>query len=167
MIRHRTIIRNIRRNHAPPLESPSAELERDALHKFGDRDSPAVKAIFHARRHERTLTFTVEPVIAAVHGLSQRAMRRAMDRLEGRLIETVYKERGQPREIRLLPDWENPEALATDFTREYERAFAEIVAAKRESEHLSEILRWLHPDLLHPPEILAKLRSLLDPPSDP
>jgi len=164
---HRRLIRNIIRIHTPFVEPPSAELERGAMHQFGDRDGPAVKAIFHARRNESMLTFFVKPLIAAAYGLSQRAMTRSMDRLEGCLIETVYKERGALREIRLLPDWENPQALASDITRTYRRASAEAVAANREAKQRSEIWHCLYPDLSHPPEVLAKLRSLLDPPSDP
>lgn len=164
---HERIIRNVVRNHSPIVEPPSSELERKALHEFGERDRPAVQAIFHARRDERWLTFCVEPVIAAAYGLSQRAMTRAMDRLEGSLIQTVYKERGEPRVIRLLPDWENPEALAGDLARRNCMAFAEAEAAFRAVELQRRSAHFLPSDLSPPPEILAKLRSLLDPPSDP
>ena len=113
---HRQFMRNVIRNHTPRPEPPSAELEQDALDKFGEEDELAVKAIFFARRHETFLTFFVEPFVAAFHGLSEKDMTQAMDRLEGRLIETVSQERGEPREVRLLPDWENPNALAEDIS---------------------------------------------------
>jgi hypothetical protein len=122
----------------PESMSPSAELERDALREIGDRDRPAVQAIFHARRQERRVTFFMEHAIAAAHCLSQRYMARAMDRLEGRLIETVSKERGVPRGIRLLADWENPDARAGDLHLYLERLGAEVAAEQEERRRLKE-----------------------------
>ena len=66
-------------------------------------------------------------MIAAPLGLSQRDMDKAMDRLEGRLIEPTYKECQASREIRLLPDWENPEALAGDVVFLWRKTYAETM----------------------------------------
>lgn len=158
--------RMINRVSGPIIEPPSTELEQKALREFDDRDGPAIKAIFDARRCEQYLTFVVEPIFLAFHGLSRPQMKRALDRLEGRLIKTVDIERGT-RVIRLLPDWENPEALAGDPSLKIQAALSQAAAVNQDSRLGGERQCSAYPDLSLPPELLAELRRLVDPPSDP
>ena len=169
MTRHSTsrLIRNVAQFHAPLVEPPSDELEQHALHEFGDSDEPAIRAIFYARRRAQVLTFPVGPGIAALHGLSQRAMTRAMNRLEGRLFETVYKERGGHWGIQLLPDWENPEALAGDVALRFRKAFTETAIANGDVKPGIENPYSLSPGIMLSPMVLAALQRILDPPPEP
>ena len=96
-----------------PSRSPSPPswiVERDAIRHFGDRKTRAILAIYHARRSARKAEFFVHPDIAKRWGLSPADLNWAIDRLDGKLMETLDSKNGRFRIIRLLPQFEESTA---------------------------------------------------------
>lgn len=87
-------------------KSPSWIAERDALHLFSDRKARAILAIYHARRSARKTEFFVHPDITKRWSLTPTDLNWALDRLEGKLVETIGSKKGRYRMLRLLPQFE-------------------------------------------------------------
>ena len=49
-----------------------------------------------------------------IYGFNTATLNRQIDRLNGHFIEVLDAQRGAPRDICLLPRWENPEAIEDD-----------------------------------------------------
>jgi hypothetical protein len=95
-------------------KSPSWITERDAIRLFGDRKSCAILAIYHARRSARAEEFFVHPHIAKLWGLSAADLNWALDKLDGKLVETIHSKSGRYRTLRLLPQFEDTDSKASD-----------------------------------------------------
>lgn len=91
-------------------KSPSWIVEREAIRLFGDRKTRAILAIYHARRSARKAEFFVHPDIAKRWDLSPPDLNWALDRLDGKLVETLDSKNGRFRIIRLLPQFEEATA---------------------------------------------------------
>jgi hypothetical protein len=87
-------------------KSPSWIAERDALLLFGDRKTRAIIAIYHALRSAKKAEFFVHPDIAKRWSLSPADLNWALDRLEGKLVETVGSTKGRYRMMRLVTQFE-------------------------------------------------------------
>lgn len=99
-----------RRHPSRSPKSPSWIVERDAIRFLGERKTRAILAIFHARRSARKAEFFVHPDIAKRWGLSPADLNWALDRLDGKLMETLDSKNGRFRIIRLLPQFEESAA---------------------------------------------------------
>lgn len=98
----------------PNAKTPGWELERDALARFGGDSCRAILAVYHARREFQSSYFHVPHSISALYGFNTVTLNRALRRLDGHFIvieDAPCRPRGAPHDIRLLPLWDNPEAL--------------------------------------------------------
>jgi len=143
-------------------KSPSWIVERDSLRLWGDRKARAILAIFHARRCARKEEFFVHPDIAKRNGLTPSDLNWALNKLEGKLLETVKSQNGMYRVIRLLPQFEAVEDGPGEQSRQSgPRASYAVPEEERVQFSDEDILARVHSGKAgYLPEVVAVLQEL-------